>query len=51
MKVIDADRLDGAVVITFEDGTTFVYSAELLYGMRLNAEAATCHYEQEADDA
>ena len=50
MKVIDVDRLDGQVVITFEDATTFLYSAELLYGIRSRAEPATFAEQEEPED-
>ena len=50
MKVIDVDRIDNEVVVTFEDGTTFLYAAELLYGIRQRAEAATFPPVEEPED-
>ena len=35
--VLAADRLGGAVVITFANGTTAEYSAELLWSVRAQA--------------
>jgi hypothetical protein len=33
MKIIDVDRIDGDVVVTFEDGMTVLYPHELLREM------------------
>ena len=33
MKVINVDRIDEKVIVTFEDGTTVLYSDELLHEM------------------
>ena len=30
MRVIDVDRMEGDVVLTFEDGLTVIYTGELL---------------------
>ena len=44
-KIISAERLDGGVVIAFDDGKTAVYSAFLLYAHF--AEARELPYEEE----
>ena len=38
MKVIDVDRINGDVVLTFEDGMTVLYSYELLREMAPRAQ-------------
>jgi hypothetical protein len=36
-RVVDAERLGGGVIITFDDGKCAVYSAPLLYSILSNA--------------
>jgi hypothetical protein len=36
-RVVDADRLDGGVIITFDDGKCAVCSAPLLYSILSDA--------------
>ncbi len=37
LRVVAADRLDGSVIITFNDGACGVYSSELLHAMLASA--------------
>ena len=45
LKVTAADRLDGSVIITFNDGRCGIYSSELLHSMLTSAREL-----QEPDD-
>ncbi len=45
LKVTAADRLDGSVIISFNDGKVGIYSSELLYSMLTSAREL-----QESDD-
>ena len=45
LKVIAADRLDGSVIITFNDGRCGIYSSKLLHSMLTSAREL-----QELDD-
>ena len=37
-EVLDAQRMDGGVMVTFADGTSAIYSAALLYAVLDQAE-------------
>jgi hypothetical protein len=47
--VMQAERLNGAVVITFDDGKCAVYSAALLYAMFPQADRVDESYLDEQD--
>jgi hypothetical protein len=36
-RISYAERVDGSIVISFDDRTSFLYSAALLYSFRLQA--------------
>jgi hypothetical protein len=36
-QIVQADRVDNGVIVSFDGGESFFYSAELLYGMRGSA--------------
>jgi hypothetical protein len=38
-RIINSDRLDSGIVVSFEDGRSALYSAELLYTNLANARA------------
>jgi hypothetical protein len=40
-KIVSVERMDGSVVVSFEDGQTALYSAALLYEMRTRARDLT----------
>jgi len=40
-KVVSVERMDGSVVVSFDDGQTALYSATLLFEMRTRARDLT----------
>lgn len=46
-QMISADRLDGSLIVTFQDGRCGIYSSELLYA---TLPAAQEIYEEDAEE-
>lgn len=47
IKVTDIQRYNGGVLVVFDDGQHFVYSADLLCRMQLQAERVTPSTDEE----